>query len=90
MTTRPGYSQQRIMSTPRKLYLFAVVVLSLGAIGALVKSDWFALAVFVFAASMLYWTSTRVDAQIARAEAMQREREGGDQLPAEDPRDPRD
>ena len=78
------------MSTPRKLYLFAFVVLSLGAIGALVKSDWLALAVFVFAASMMFWSSTRVDGQIARAEAIQRERQGGFKLAAQDPRDPRD
>ncbi len=56
------------MSTPRKLYLFAAVVLALGAIGAIVKADWFALAVFAIGSALMFWNASRVDMLVARAE----------------------
>ena len=56
------------MSTPRKLYLFAAVVLALGAVGAIVKSDWVALAVFAIGSALMVWNASRVDMLVARAE----------------------
>lgn len=63
------------MSSPRKMYLFAAVVLALGAIGSIVKGEWVWLAVFASSSAFMYWNSTRVDALIARAEADRAARE---------------
>lgn len=69
------------MSSPRKMYLFAAVVLALGAIGSIVEGEWAWLAVFATTSAFMYWNSTRVDALIARAEA---ERAARDRRPRQD------
>src|SRR5690606_39191802 len=76
-----------LMSTPRKLYLFAAVVLALGAIGAIVKGDFLAIAVFTTASALMFWNASRVDMLIARAE--QRKAELDAERAAADPLDPR-
>lgn len=71
------------MSTQRKLYTFSAVVFCLGAIGAIIKSEWSALVVFVVLALFMFWIAARVDALMAKAEAAQAERD------AEERRGPR-
>lgn len=54
------------MSTQRKLYLFAAACFTIGAILAVSKSQWGALAIFTVLAAMMFWIQWRVDTLLAQ------------------------
>lgn len=49
------------MSTQRKLYLFAAVCFSIGAVLAVVKGAWGSLLIFAVLAGTMLWIQWRVD-----------------------------
>ena len=74
------------MSTQRKLYLFAAIIFTLGAIGSIIAASWSSLVVFVVLAAFMYWVAARIDHLMAKAAAAQAERDAQARYP-HDPRD---